>query len=73
MKSSCHRFQPHGLTIAFILAESHIAYHSWPERSYASIDLISCREVGGIERNAEAMKRALGAAKIKIRRARRTF
>lgn len=37
-----HRFEPRGLTAFVLLAESHFALHSWPERDYASADLFTC-------------------------------
>lgn len=33
-----------GITGVAILAESHISIHTWPERSYAAIDLFMCGE-----------------------------
>ena len=32
-----------GLSAFIILAESHVSFHTWPERSYVSLDLYSCR------------------------------
>ena len=42
LDSRLHRFEPHGLTVFVLLAESHFAFHSWPEQDYASIDLFTC-------------------------------
>lgn len=39
-----HVFQPQGVSIVFILSESHIALHSWPEEQYAYITISSCRD-----------------------------
>lgn len=38
-----HAFTPQGHSIAFILSESHIALHSWPENGTAYVTLVSCR------------------------------
>ena len=38
----CHRFSPYGVTGVAILAESHIAVHTWPERGYAAADIFIC-------------------------------
>lgn len=43
-----HEFTPHGLTILFVLKESHLAYSSWPERGYAVLDLFLCGETAGL-------------------------
>jgi len=37
-----HRFEPQGVTALLLLAESHLAFHSWPERGSAAVDLFSC-------------------------------
>ena len=37
-----YHFQPQGLTAVFLVAESHIAIHTWPEKRYAALDVFSC-------------------------------
>ena len=37
-----YQFQPRGLTAVFLVAESHIAIHTWPEKRYAALDVFSC-------------------------------
>jgi S-adenosylmethionine decarboxylase proenzyme len=37
-----HQFQPAGATGLFLLAESHLAIHTWPERTSVAIDLYVC-------------------------------
>lgn len=58
-----HRFEPQGVSAALILAESHIAIHTWPEDGTAYTTLTSCREVTEpvVERIESLMVRALGA------------
>lgn len=36
------RFQPHGYTGVWVIAESHIAVHTWPEYSFVAVDVFSC-------------------------------
>lgn len=43
LKRMSHTFEPQGYTTAVLLAESHIACHTWPERSQACIDLFTCK------------------------------
>ena len=38
----CHRFSPYCVTGVAILAESHIAVHTWPEHGYAAADIFIC-------------------------------
>jgi len=38
-----HRFTPNGgVSGVAVLAESHISFHSWPERGYAALDIFMC-------------------------------
>jgi len=37
-----HHFNPIGLSGVLIIAESHIAIHTWPEENYASFDIYTC-------------------------------
>ena len=37
-----HRFNPHGLSGIVVIAESHLAIHTWPEHNYAAIDIFTC-------------------------------
>ncbi|MDF1534914.1 MAG: adenosylmethionine decarboxylase [bacterium] len=38
------RFAPHGISGVVVIAESHLAIHTWPEYSYAAVDLFTCGE-----------------------------
>ena len=38
----CHRFSPQGVTVAVIIAESHLTVHTWPEYGYAAVDIFTC-------------------------------
>lgn len=37
-----HRFSPHGVSGVVVIAESHLAIHTWPEHGYAAVDLFTC-------------------------------
>ncbi|MBB4284522.1 adenosylmethionine decarboxylase [Roseospira goensis] len=38
-----HHFTPNGgISGVLVLAESHISIHTWPERSYAALDIFMC-------------------------------
>jgi S-adenosylmethionine decarboxylase len=39
-----HRFAPQGVSGVVVIAESHLAIHTWPEFGIASIDLFSCSD-----------------------------
>lgn len=38
------QFNPHGVTGIFLLKESHISIHTWPEYGYAAIDIFTCKD-----------------------------
>jgi S-adenosylmethionine decarboxylase proenzyme len=42
VESVFHRFDPWGLSGVVILAESHLAVHTWPEHASACVDLFTC-------------------------------
>ena len=37
-----HRYEPQGVSVVVILAESHLSLHSWPEFELASVDIFVC-------------------------------
>ena len=39
-----HTFNPHGVSGVVVIAESHIAAHTWPEYGYAPLDVYTCRD-----------------------------
>jgi len=45
LHSHFHHFSPYsGVSGVVVLAESHISIHTWPEKSYAAIDIFMCGE-----------------------------
>jgi S-adenosylmethionine decarboxylase len=48
----CHQFSPHGVTIVYALAESHISIHTFPEKGSCAIDVYTCGKMnarGGMD------------------------
>lgn len=37
-----HHFDPHGVTVLALLAESHLSLHSYPERGVLFVDCFTC-------------------------------
>ncbi|MFT6557232.1 adenosylmethionine decarboxylase [Sneathiella sp.] len=37
-----HQFEPNGLSGVAVLAESHISFHSWPDKGYMALDIFMC-------------------------------
>jgi S-adenosylmethionine decarboxylase len=43
LHSHFHHFSPNGgVSGVVVLAESHISIHTWPERSFAAVDIFMC-------------------------------
>lgn len=42
--STFHAFSPHGLSGVVVIAESHLAAHTWPEHRAACLDFFTCNE-----------------------------
>src|SRR5512142_1680225 len=61
-----HRFTPHGVTVAALLAESHVAVHTWPESGYAAVDVFTCGPTMRPELCAESLRVALGATDSRV-------
>jgi S-adenosylmethionine decarboxylase len=39
-----HQFEPQGFSVIYLLSESHLSIHTFPEKNYAAIDLYTCRQ-----------------------------
>lgn len=50
-------FPVHGVTGVAIIAESHVAVHTWPEHGYAACDIFTCNLDADIEAGVEALKK----------------
>lgn len=37
-----HKFKPQGVTGTVLLAESHLAIHTWPEKKFTTLDVYVC-------------------------------
>ncbi len=37
-----HQFTPNGISGVAVLAESHISFHSWPDKGFAALDVFMC-------------------------------
>ena len=61
-----HRFHPHGVTALGLLAESHIAIHTWPEHGYAAADIFTCGDRAVPVRACEFLVRAFQAERHEL-------
>ena len=42
LDSKLHQFNPQGVTGIYLLSESHLSFHTWPEKNTISLDLYTC-------------------------------
>lgn len=42
VKKLKHMFSPQGITLVYILSESHLIIHTWPESRMIHVDLVTC-------------------------------
>lgn len=42
IKPCFHHFSPYGVTGVVVIAESHVAIHTWPEFGYCALDIFTC-------------------------------
>lgn len=61
-----HSFNPQGLSGVVVIAESHMAIHTWPEHGCASVDIFSCGELINSREALEFLNAALGAVDCSI-------
>lgn len=40
-----HEFSPFGISGMVVIAESHLAIHTWPEYGYAAVDIFTCGDL----------------------------
>jgi len=40
-----HEFSPFGISGMVVIAESHLSIHTWPEYSYAAVDIFTCGDL----------------------------
>ena len=61
VEDSFHRFNPHGVSGAVIIAESHLFIHTWPEYGYAAVDIFTCGNTVKPKKAAQTLIRKLGS------------
>jgi S-adenosylmethionine decarboxylase proenzyme len=62
-----HNFSPHGVSGVIVIAESHVAIHTWPEHEFAAVDIFSCSETLDHAAIAQAVQVALRASRVDVR------
>jgi S-adenosylmethionine decarboxylase len=68
VESRFSRFTPQGASGVVILAESHVAVHTWPELGFAAVDVFTCGAPSVAEGVAEAVVRLLAPTSFDVKR-----
>lgn len=59
-----HRFYPTGVSGVVVLAESHLAIHTWPDLGYAAIDVYTCGDTAEPWRACRYLAEQFGSASM---------
>jgi len=63
-----HEFSPHGLSGVVVIAESHVALHTWPEHRFVALDVFSCTRALNQEQIVAKIGEWLGSVPRKVER-----
>ncbi|MFP4107371.1 MAG: adenosylmethionine decarboxylase [Phycisphaerae bacterium] len=63
LNMASHRFDPPGVSVVALLAESHISVHTWPEEGYVAVDVFTCGSNADPQVACEHIAEALEAEK----------
>jgi len=63
-----HEFEGQGLTACFVLKESHLIIHTWPESQFLSLDMYTCCD--DCEFDIKTIQEWLHSRKPRIKRVR---
>jgi len=66
VESVFHLFNPHGISGVVVIAESHLAIHTWPEFGYAAVDIFTCGETVNPWKALDYVRQVLKAEKVSV-------
>ncbi len=59
-----HKFSPYGVSGVVVIAESHVAIHTWPEYRYAAVDIFTCGDTIDPWMIQEKLKEMFGSVNV---------
>ncbi len=62
-----HQFSPHGVSGVAVIAESHLALHTWPEHGYMAADFFTCGAHVDMEAIIGVLRDAFEAEHVDVR------
>lgn len=66
VNSSFHRFLPYGVSGVVVISESHLTIHTWPEYSYAAVDLFTCGDDVDPWKAFSYLKKVLNSQRVHV-------
>lgn len=66
LQTNFHKFEPHGLTILMVLADSSLTLHTWPEERFITVEIFTCSERSRPILGLEYLKKIFHAKNFKI-------
>ena len=63
-----HHFHPQGVTALALIAESHVAIHTWPEYGYAAVDAFTCGDRASAEKACRHLVKVFRAGRHVLRK-----
>jgi len=62
-----HQFSPHGVSGVAVIAESHLAIHTWPEHEYMAADFFTCGDTADLDAVIDSLRNAFEAERVACR------
>lgn len=66
VESFFHLFPPNGVSGIVVVAESHFSIHTWPEYSYAAVDIFTCGDSVDSRKALSLLKEGLKAKNVSM-------
>ncbi len=63
-----HQFFPYGVSGVVVLEQSHITIHTWPEHSYAAVDMFFCSEGVNVQSAIDVLRDQFQPQNIDVQR-----
>lgn len=64
--STMHHFSPFGVSGVIVLAESHLAVHTWPEHDLVTVDVFTCGQTIDGRRAEPFLRERLQAGRVSV-------
>ena len=71
VRQAMHAFTPQGLTGFVLLAESHLSFHTWPERDYVAVDIFTCGGTADGRAAIDYLAQVLKPERVEVKRVER--